>query len=144
VSRFFHGVASIAEQTRRLAPGQDSLRRGLERLRLLALAEDLRRFSGTRGLGYSFERQATALFELPRRLDQAIDRLSRERERASRKPRQRDAWAAVLVLLMAVSAVILAAQHVVASGAPAWVEGLGGGIAAALGLVLLRVIAKAR
>jgi hypothetical protein len=98
----------------------------------------------------NLERYATMMMELPRKFDEALtqaysQRLQHHGTPSAYSPRPSTTSAVVVALLLALAAVVLLSQHLVASGiAREWVEKGSAIVFVLLGALLLRAASRTR
>lgn len=147
---FYRGMAELAARARRLAPGRDPLAAGLEDTRIAAGLGDVARLFESEQVKRVLGSYAAAVLAVPQRVEELL-RLAAE-GRASIKlemveppaeRRRKDLSAASLAALLAIAAIALLAHHLAASGgAGPWIERIAALMLGALGVFLLRRLAR--
>jgi ubiquinone biosynthesis protein len=145
---FYRGLARLAAESRRLAPGIDPLREGLERARLAAGLGDVMRLFDREEMREVLGAYAAALLSMPQRLNEVLTLAAEGRATVKlemvdppEERRRKDSSTAALVALLAMVAVVLLAQHIAASVGGLfgpWVERIAAVLLAALGVFLFR------
>jgi predicted unusual protein kinase regulating ubiquinone biosynthesis (AarF/ABC1/UbiB family) len=150
--RFFRGLFLVNETARRLAPERDSLRDGLETVRVMATLGQIRELLGLALVNESLERYAPVLLELPRKMDEVLTLLTSQSARmhlqvreTAEKRRRRNSTAAVTSLLLVLAGVALLARHLGAiDGLGSWGVRIGAGIFVVVGALLLARLSGSR
>jgi ubiquinone biosynthesis protein len=144
---FYRGVARLAEQSRRLAPGIDALRDGLDRARLAAGLGDAMRLLDRDEMKNILATYASTLLAMPQRLNEVLTLAAEGRVTVKlemidppAERRRKDFSTAALAILLAMVAVILLAYHLASAGGDLgpWVERVAAVLLGALGVLLFR------
>lgn len=143
---FFTGLVHLARLARRLAPGRDPLRSGVEGARLAAGFGEVTRLLDPEQAQALLGNLLETMLVLPRRLQEvlglAADGRAHIRLEMVEPPgerRRKNVSAATSAALLAMVAVVLLAHHLAAAGALGpWPERLATVLLAVLGLYLLR------
>jgi predicted unusual protein kinase regulating ubiquinone biosynthesis (AarF/ABC1/UbiB family) len=145
---FLRGLCAAAVVARRLWPQGDGLREGLQEVRLLAGMEQVRQAFDPAHWSSHLDRYATALAELPQRLDELLmladEGRARPRFAAAEKPAPRRLEGTRSAALLMLLAAVVLVMHQMASSAlsGAWRDALGALLVLALGGLLLRGAAR--
>lgn len=145
LARLFRALLLMEDAARRLAPGRDWLREGLENLRIVVALGQVRDLFSPGQLNLSLERYAPVLLELPRKMDEVL-RLAAEgsarmqvqlRETTEGRGRQ-NAMVRTAALLLVLAGMALLARHLAAAEALGdWGETVGVGVLVLGGVFLL-------
>jgi ubiquinone biosynthesis protein len=143
--RFFRGLFLVNESARRVTPERDSLRDGLETVRVLATLGQMRDLMSLAQLNESLERYAPVLLELPRKMDEVLNVLTSGSARmhlhvreTAEKRRHRNSTAGVAALLLLLAGAALLARHLGATeGLSGWGAGVATGVFVVVGALLL-------
>jgi ubiquinone biosynthesis protein len=149
---FYRGLAQLAAQSRRLAPGIDALREGLERARLAAGLGDVMRLLDREEMKEVLGTYAATLLAMPQRLNEVLAlaadgqvTVKLEMVEPPEERRRKDLSTAAVALLLAMVAVILLVQYLASAGnLGPWVERLGAVLLGGLGVLLFRRLAARR
>ncbi len=147
---FFKGLFTLVSITKRLVPEQDALREGLDELRLRMGFGKMREMMDLNVWQDTFGKYATSMFELPKRLDEIMERTSeggfRPGQNSSgnrRSASQRSTSAKVVGMVCMMGAIILVYNHLAGgSGGDEWGERIAAVLLLILGVSVLRVIRK--
>ena len=148
---FYRGLFLIVATARRLSPASDSLREGLEQLRLIQTLKQFEEIISPYQLGSYLERYAAMMTELPQKLDAALTlaaegnlRLKVQEGGKGERRRQKDALAIAIALMLFLGAVAVLSRHLAASGvAGLWVESASAILVVIIGVMLLRASSRA-
>jgi hypothetical protein len=133
LARFYRGLALVNESARQLGPDRDSLRDGLENVRIQVAIGQFRELLSIEQLNRNLEQYAPALLELPKRLDEALEVLAggharvqlRDHQTAGHRRRQ-DSTAVGTTLLLVLAGIALLTHHLAQNGAMGdWAERIG-------------------
>jgi len=120
---FYRGLARLAAAARRLAPGRDALREGLEAARLTAGMDDVMRLFGREQIKEVMGDYAAALLTLPERVNELLNLAAEGRVTVKvevveppAERRRKDLPALTLAALSAMAAVVLLARHLESAG----------------------------
>jgi ubiquinone biosynthesis protein len=118
IVRFFRALLLVNDVAQRLAPGRDSLRDGLENVRVHLALGQMRDLMSLDQLNQGLERYAPLLLELPKRLDEALTlvaeggaRVNLQLRETAENRQQKNSTAAVSALLLVLAALALFAHH---------------------------------
>ena len=148
LGRFYRGLALVNETARRLAPDRDSLRDGLENVRIQAAIGQFRELLSIEQWSRNLEQYAPALLELPKRWDEALTVLAegyariplQVRPTAGQRGRQ-DSTAVGAALLLALAGIALLAHHLAQEGAMGgWAGRVGTAAFVVVSVLLLRTM----
>jgi ubiquinone biosynthesis protein len=150
--RFFRGFFFVNETARQLAPDRDSLRDGLETVRVMATLGQMRELLSLALVNESLERYAPVLLELPRKMDEVLTVLTSQSARmhlrvreTAEKRRHRNSTAAVTALLLMLAGAALLARHLGAmEGLGNWGVRVGAGVFVVVGALLLARLSGSR
>jgi ubiquinone biosynthesis protein len=145
---FYRGLARLAVEVRRLAPGRDPLREGIEGVRLAAGLSDVTRLFTGASAKEVLGSYTAALLAMPQRLNELLTLAAEGRANIKlemieppSESRRRDFSTAALAAVLAMVAVILLAHHLAGALGP-WAERIGAVLLAALGVFLFRRLGK--
>jgi ubiquinone biosynthesis protein len=133
LARFYRGLALVNASARQLGPDRDSLRDGLENVRIQVAIGQFRELLSIEQLNRNLEQYAPTLLELPKRLDEALEVLAggharvqlRDHQTAGQRRRQ-DSTAVGATLLLVLAGIALLTHHLAQEGAMGgWVERIG-------------------
>lgn len=141
---FLRGLSHLTQEVRRLTPGESPVREAFQEIRLHNLLEDLRRIADGSELEEFFRRQASLVFDLPRKLDRFLTVAaaggSRPQEEKTKGETRPSSWTIVPALLMALAAVAVLVHYLRGIvGSESWIEAAGAVAMLALGAFLLRL-----
>jgi len=145
---FYRGLAKLAVVARRLAPGRDSLRAGLEGARLAAGLGEVTQLFESDQVKVILGSYAAAMLAMPHRLNELLTlaaegrasiKLEMVEQPAER--RRKDLSSVALAALLAMAAVALLAHYLTPALGP-WVDRIAAVLLAALGVFLLRGLAR--
>lgn len=144
---FYRGLFSIITITRRLAPEYDALRVGLDQLSLKMGMDQMRDMMDMSVWQDTFGKYAASAFELPKRLDDVLERTAEGRYRSGHKSSEggggghRTGSAKITGLLCLMAAIVLVYNHVTGStGMEESGEQIIAVLLLVLGISVLRVI----
>lgn len=145
---FYRGLARLTAQSRRLAPGIDPLREGLERARIAAGLGDVMRLFDREEMREVLGAYAVALLSMPQRLNEVLTLAAEGRATVKlemvdppEERRRKDSSTAALVALLGMVAVVLLAHHLASAAGSSfgpWVERIAAVLLGALGVFLFR------
>lgn len=149
---FYRGLFLIASASRRLAPDQDSLREGLEELRLVGALKQFEEMISPRQFGSNLDKYAAMMMDLPQKLDAVLAlaaegslRLKLQEKRGSDRRKQSNALATTIALLLLLSAIAILANHLAASQmAGPWMSRVSVMLFVVVGAMLLRALSRER
>lgn len=125
---FYRGCVRLAMQSRRLAPGIDPLRAGLERARLAAGVGDVMQLFDRDELKELLGVYTATLLAMPQRLNEILALAAEGRATVKlemveppEERRRRDSSTAAVAALLALVSVVLLAHHLASSVAASWV-----------------------
>jgi ubiquinone biosynthesis protein len=145
LTRFYRALVLVNDAAMRLAPARDSLRDGLENVRVMVAVGQFRDLISVGQLNWNLERYAPVLLELPKRLDEILTLLSVGNARmhlhlreTAEELRQKNSTTVVaaLVLLLA-SIVLLGRQLGLVEVMADWGNRIGAGVFLLVGALLL-------
>ena len=138
--RVVRGLAALALLGRRLAPGRDPLREGVEELRLARGLGRLREAVSVENLGKELLPYAHLMLSLPQKVDALLSMLARGEARVRLETEERDRPGAGGVVAVAVAAAAVAVALVLGRAfEPVLVDGAGQRIAEGASALLLLV-----
>jgi ubiquinone biosynthesis protein len=142
--RFYRGFSLVHAAASRLAPDRDSLRDGLETIRMVTALGQMRDLMTVTHLNENLERYAPVLLELPRKLDEVLSLLASGSTRmhlhvreSKERMRRRNSTVVTTALLMALAAAALLTRHIAAVGEGDWAVKVGAIVVLVVGVVLL-------
>ncbi|HEX3555645.1 MAG TPA: AarF/UbiB family protein [Thermoanaerobaculia bacterium] len=145
---FYRGVARLAATARRLAPGRDALREGLEATRFANGLGDVARMFESDAMKQALGTYAAAMIAMPQRLNELLTlaaegrtSIKLEMVEPPAERRRRDSSTAALAAVLAMVAVILIAHHL-AGTLGSWAERIAAVLLGALGVFLLRALSR--
>ena len=145
---FYRGLARLAVAVRRLAPGRDPLREGLEAARLAAGLSDVTRLFTRESAKEVLGGYTAALLAMPQRFNELLTlaaegraNIRLEMVEPPSERRRRDFSIAALAAVLAMVAVILLAHHL-AGALGSWAERIGAVLLGSLGVLLLRALSR--
>jgi predicted unusual protein kinase regulating ubiquinone biosynthesis (AarF/ABC1/UbiB family) len=150
---FWRGLFALELITRRLAPEQDSLKQGVDDLRLVAAAAHLRRELGPSRFATNLEQTAPVLQELMVRGDEVARLLEQgrlkinlasepEREESS-KPMSR--WRATISLLLVLIVLVLLSHRLTLTQLdPTWIQRAAAATYTGVAVIVLWLVARGR
>jgi predicted unusual protein kinase regulating ubiquinone biosynthesis (AarF/ABC1/UbiB family) len=150
---FWRGLFSLELLTRRLAPEQDSLKQGVDDLRLVAAAAHLRKELGPSRFAANLEQTAPVLQELMVRGDEVSRLLEQGRLRINlaSEPDQEEAsqpksrWQAALSLLLALVVLVVVSHRLTLTQLnPGWVQSIAAATYTGTALIGLWLIVRNR
>ena len=145
---FYRGLSRLAVTARRLAPGRDPLREGVEAVRLTAGLSDVTRLFSSESAKEVLGGYSAALLAMPQRLNELLTLAAEGRtniklEMVEPPPerRRKDSSAAALTAVLTMAAVVLLAHHL-AGALGSWAERIGAVLLGVLGSFLLRTLSR--
>jgi predicted unusual protein kinase regulating ubiquinone biosynthesis (AarF/ABC1/UbiB family) len=142
--RFYRGLRHVDETARRLAPDRDSLRDGLETVRVVAALGQVGDLLSLAQLNQNLEQYAPVLLELPRKLDEVLTlvaqgsaRMQLRAKETAEKRAQKNSTAVAAALLFVLAGAALLARHLAAEEPGGWGAKVALGVFVAVGAVLL-------
>ena len=146
---FYRGLATVAFIARSLAPEQDSLREGLDELRLRLGFARMREVSDPALWQDMISHYTASFIELPQRLNEVLVRASRGElpglpgDQPSRPSREKNTSPVIVALLCLLGAVVLLSHHFAASMENSvWIEHIGTCLFGLLSLMIIRAIRR--
>ncbi|HEY3568891.1 MAG TPA: AarF/UbiB family protein [Thermoanaerobaculia bacterium] len=143
---FYRGLTRLAAAARRLAPGRDALREGLEATRFANGLGDVARMLDGDAMKQALGTYAAAMMAMPQRLNELLTlaaegraSIKLEMVEPPSERRRRDSSTAALAAVLAMVAVILIAHHLAGILGP-WAERIAAVLLGALGVFLLRAL----
>jgi len=152
LARFYRGLFLVHDAGIQLAPGEDSLRDGLENVRATAALTQLRDLVSLDNLNQNLEKFAPLLLDLPRKMDEVLTLVAegsarmhlKVRESAERRG-QKNATATLVSLLLVLAGSALLAHHYGLLGFEGgWAGTIGFAVCVAAGALLLGRLSGSR
>jgi predicted unusual protein kinase regulating ubiquinone biosynthesis (AarF/ABC1/UbiB family) len=118
LSRWYRALFLVQEAALPLAPGKDSLRGGLENVRVMAALGNFRELLSLAQWNYNLEQYAPVLLDLPNKVDEVLSllaggaaRMQLQWREAESNRRHRNARARAVALLLALAGAALLGYH---------------------------------
>ena len=145
---FYRGLTRLAVTARRLAPGRDPLREGLEAVRLTAGLSDVTRLFSSDSAKEVLGSYTAALLAMPQRLNELLTLAAEGRANVKlemveppAERRRKDFSTAALAAVLAMVAVVLLAHYLAGALGP-WAERIGAVLLGVLGSFLLWTLSR--
>jgi len=147
---FYRGLFQVCAVARRLDTGRDSLREGLDNLRLMAALAQFREMVGAQQLGESMDKYAAMMTELPKKLDEVLT-LAAEgsalvklqvSQTSQRRKQKNSAAAAIALSTILVSCALLSQELAGSAMGGVWIDRIGAVALVFIGGMLLRVVIR--